>query len=405
MLTLATSNAAKYEPFAAELDRLQIVLENPSRPLPEIQSLSFFQTLEIKARAAAELFRRPVLVDDAGLVLEEYQPFPGPLTSTVIPSIGPAGLRRLLEGVSDRARMECHLGCWVQGALRHWWAWVGGRVDVSRSPRDGRMILSDLFVPDEPHQDDRLVHRARALAALEAGIFELHLDLAPSPPPYESTCGSRSDYQCPFCAEIDGDSTSIFAQMAGERLASRVVYQDENFLVMPPIGQFAEGGLLLMPREHIISFAHLQPKLYPVLERLLAAITGAVAERWGVPPLVFEHGPAPERGKGVCCVDHAHFNIFPVRASVRPQLAQRMSMRIGSLNDLRRLQAAEFGYLFVQENGGTRWAYDGRSAPTQLVRRIITSQIGVPDRWHWRDYPGYDELVATYHALKGRIRP
>jgi hypothetical protein len=77
---------------------------------------------------------------------------------------------------------------------------------------------------------------------------------------------------------------------------------------------------------------------------------------------------------------------------------------VKELPELTRLQRAEFGYLFVQENDGSRRVYDGQNVPTQLVRRIITSQLGIPERWHWRDYPGQDELVATYHALKGQIR-
>ena len=80
-----------------------------------------------------------------------------------------------------------------------------------------------------------------------------------------------------------------------------------------------------------------------------------------------------------------------------------MNFPVRSLAELTRLRRAEYGYLFVQENDGARHAYDGQNTPTQLVRRIITTQLGVPDRWHWRDYPGCDELVATYHALKGKI--
>lgn len=39
-----------------------------------------------------------------------------------------------------------------------------------------------------------------------------------------------------------------------------------------------------------------------------------------------------------------------------------------------------------------------------MVRRIITARLGLPERWHWRDYIGQEELLATYNALKGRIR-
>jgi ATP adenylyltransferase len=220
-----------------------------------------------------------------------------------------------------------------------------------------------------------------------------------------ATCPPQSAAQCPFCIELEGDPSSIYAGMMGARLPSRIVYEDEHFVIMPALGAFIEGGLLLLTKRHILSFAHLPAELFAPLEHLLAAVSRTLVERWGTPALVFEHGPAPERGKGVCCVDHAHLNIFPARATVHPHLAQRMHMPIAALADLAPLQRAEYGYLFVQELDGTRRAYDGELVPTQLVRRLITAQLGLPERWHWRDYPGYDELLATYHALHGRIRP
>jgi XTP/dITP diphosphohydrolase len=413
MLTLVTSNPAKYAPFAPELERLGLTLEPPSQPLPELQSLNFIETLTAKARAAALQFGRPVIVDDSGLVLEAFPAFPGPLTSTVLRSLGAPGLRRLLTGTSDRAVMECHLGCWLNGALKNWSGVVPGRIDLLRPPGDERMPLSDLFIPDAsaaaslsvaPDGPPLLRHRARALAALAADIFELHLDTAAATAGRITPCAPRPDYDCPFCAEFENDGSGLFATMMGAQLPSRVIYEDEHFLVLPPLGEFMEGGLLLLSREHVLSFAHLPPDRFDHLERLVQAIQRVVVECWGVAPLVFEHGPAPDAGKGVCCVDHAHLNIFPARVGVYPHLAARMNFPLGSLCELAKLRRAEFGYLFVQENDGTRRAYDGRNVPTQLVRRIITTQLGQPERWHWRDYLGREELLATYQTLKGRIK-
>jgi XTP/dITP diphosphohydrolase len=413
MLTLVTSNAAKYAPFAPDLKRLRLTIEPPAQPLPELQSLNFTETLTAKARAAAAQFGRPVLVDDSGLVLEAYAPFPGPLTATVLRSLGATGLRRLLAGTSDRAVMECHLGCWLKGALRSWTGAAQGRIDLSRPHRDERMLLSDLFIPDpfeapglsgSPIGQTALPHRARALAALEGNLFELNLETAPAETGGAAASANRADYDCPFCAEFENDGLSMFARMMGDRLARRAVYEDEHFVVMPPMGEFMEGGLLLLAREHILSLAHLQPVQFDHLERLLQAIQRALVKRWGVAPLVFEHGPAPDWSKGVCCVDHAHLNIFPAPVYVHPHLAGRMNLSLGALSELAKLRRAEFGYLFVQENDGTRRAYDGQDAPTQLVRRIITAQLGLPERWHWRDYVGRDELLATYNALKDQIQ-
>lgn len=349
------------------------------------------------------MFGRPVLVDDAGLILEAYKPFPGPLTSVVLASLGQAGLQRLLSGVSDRAEMECHIGWWNGEKLRSWTGKVPGRIDISRQAGDSRMLLSHLFVPDKPSFAESLPHRAMALAQLESSAFELHLETTFDPPADEFTCSSHPVHQCPFCTEIEGEGQSIFGEMMRERLASRIVYEDEHFLLMPPLGEFVEGGLLLLTRRHLLSFAYLPPALLEHLERLLDIVRRELAARWSVPPLIFEHGPAPDRTKGVCCVDHAHLNLFPTAVSIHPHLTQKMSVPLASLSELPKLKRAEFGYLFVQENDGARRAYDGQFVPTQLVRRIITSQLGLPERWHWRDYPGYEELLATYYALKGHI--
>jgi inosine/xanthosine triphosphate pyrophosphatase family protein/diadenosine tetraphosphate (Ap4A) HIT family hydrolase len=411
MLTLVTSNSAKYAPFSADLEKLRIRMEGPPQALPEIQSLNFTETLTAKARAAAALFGRPVIVDDTGLVLEAYAPFPGPLTATVLRSLGAGGLRRLLAKNSDRAVMECHLGIWINGALRQWTGTLKGWIDPNRPHKDERMLLSDLFVldPAEPGGESTigqalLPHRTRAIAALKNDAFDLHLEIAALENREEPSSPSYS-FDCPFCAELENPGRSLFAELAGGRLKNRIVYQDEDFVVMPPLGEFMEGGLLLLTREHVRSLSLLHPARFEKLERLLHAIRLALQKRWGVAPLIFEHGPAPQWGKGVCCVDHAHLNIFPAAAAVFPHLAQRMNFPVSELSELQKLRHAEFGYLFVQENDGARRVYDGKDVPTQLVRRIITSQIGLADRWHWRDYLGLDELAATYEALKGQIRP
>jgi len=402
MLTLVTSNPAKYAPFARQLERLRLQLQASPGPLPEIQTLSFSEALAAKARAAAELFGRPVLVDDAGLVLEAYQPFPGPLTSAVVRSLGSAGLQRLLTGLSHDATMECHIGCWLAGTLRSWSGQARGRLDFSRLPAHQTLPLTDLFVPEGVADHGELPHRAQALAALETGLFDLHLETAA--PIGQPQCSRAPVGQCPFCDELEDDSDTIFSEMMGERLRSRVLYEDEHFVVMPPLGEFMEGGLLLLSREHLLSFAHLPAPLFEHLERLMQAIGRVLLQRYGVPPLFFEHGPAPEWSKGVCCVDHAHINIFPAAVRLHPHLAERMNFPLPALAGLARLQRSEFGYLFIQENDGSRRVYDGHLVPTQLVRRVIASAIGCPERWHWRDSPCADQLLATFNALKGEIR-
>lgn len=403
MLTLVTGNPAKYEPFSRELERMRVVLSAPKTEVPELQCTTFAEALGHKARVMAENFGHPVLVDDAGIVLDAYRPFPGPLTSVVLRGLGRSGLQRLMTGVSDLATMECHLGWWDGAWLKQWSGTIPGRLDPTRTPKNPLMPLSDWFLPDAKVTSGKLAHREQALSNLRADAFELHLqNRAADPSPLCETTAAIS-HQCPFCIEIEGTGDSIFGEMMGTRLASRVLYQDEDFVVMPPLGEFIEGGLLVLSRRHVLSFAFLEPEKLTRLAQLVRVIRQQLLQVYGVSPLVFEHGPAPQRTKGVCCVDHAHLNIFPAGVRVHPQLAERMSMPLCDLQQLSLLARAEFGYLVVQENDGSIRAYDGQLVPTQLVRRIIANELGLAERWHWKDYPGCDELLATYHKLKDRI--
>ncbi len=118
-------------------------LEPPPQPLPEIQASDFEAAVSAKAKAAAAMFGRPVLVDDAGLVLEAYDAFPGPLTLQSSAD-RQCGLARLLSGVTDRGAMECHLGCWVNSSLRRGLAvrLAGWTFPVLRLMRKGARLLN-----------------------------------------------------------------------------------------------------------------------------------------------------------------------------------------------------------------------------------------------------------------------
>ena len=258
---------------------MRLTLTPPLSALPEIQSLNFAETLAEKARAAAGMFGRPVIVDDTGLVLEAYAPFPGPLTATVLRSLRVAGLRRLLAGVADRAAMECHLGCWTNGGLRSWAGTVKGRIDLSRPHRDERMPLSDLFVPDAgelplfpPTRSPG--HRALALAALRNDIFALHLETAGAQVGQTPLEKPGSGYYCPFCAELENDASSVFARDDGRTpsLARGGLTKTSISSSSTPLGQFMQGGLLVLTRKHIPSDgAILLPAEFEHLERLLSA--------------------------------------------------------------------------------------------------------------------------------------
>ncbi len=410
-MLLLTSNPRKYAPFADLLAGMQISLCKPDFEMPELQVLDFEAAVAHKAKMAAQALGAPCLVDDAGLLLDAYPGFPGPITGNLIGSLGAPGIERLLAGTTDRARMVCHIGCWLDGRLLHWQGEVAGRLDPRRPVAEGPGPLTQWFLPDDAEQlanlsearqignlPHTLLHRRRALAALSRDIDSLRQRLE-LPATIAAVSPLAYHRECVFCQEFDGSGRSIYHELLGRDLPSRVVHRTKHFLVFPPLGQFIEGGLLLATRDHQFSMATLPEAYYADLERLMAETGELLAQRYGIRPLMFEHAPAAPGDKGTCCVDHAHLNVFPARVDVHAHLSKFPHAEIGPMSNLSASWFRNRPYLFLQSNEGRRFVYDAGIVPSQYVRRIVTRELGMPERWHWREYLGLDELKRTVTAL------
>ena len=400
-MKILTSNKSKYSSQLDTLEKLGINLHISKIGLPEIQTNSVSESIASKAIAAEKILSEPVLVDDVALYIEGLNKFPGPLVKGVIKGIGHSGLFNLLQGKSRNAKMICSLGISINGEVMQWRGEVEGYLDMETDVIDEKMMLSSIFKTYD-HKKLDFIHRERAFYNLEKDLLRVKAKLSINNPVSYSCL--QSAFQCPFCQEFDNVENSIFHELVGDRIENRVIYEDELFIILTPIGQFIEGGLLLMTKEHIPSFAHLPMDQYRKLERLVKKIKIVLEQIWEVSPIIFEHGPAIDKSKGKCCVDHAHLNIFPANVDVHSSLSNRLHSPVSKLSDLSDFKCLEDGYLYVDSVISGKFVYDGINAPSQLVRKIITSSMGMKERWHWRHYLGVDEMKSTIQKLEGKLQ-
>lgn len=402
-IPLVTSNLAKYALFQPILERLGVELVTPPQSCYEIQSDDWVEIIKEKARAAARSLGRPCIVDDAGLLLDAYPGFPGAYTKSVIRSLGSDGLVRLLNNQTTSGCLVANLACSDGVECFNWMGSVQGNRVPSEVCGEGPGPLHEWFQPTVKGPFAKSLHRLRAWQALERDwhlLCERGWAYPADGDPFCYTRGPTSG-SCVFCVELSGDPDSVFEQLSGGLLRDRVVHMSTSFVLLPPLGQFMEGGLLLLTRKHVKSMAHLEAGQVSELEDLMSEVTTKLRGAYGSNPVFFEHGPGRGRGKSTCCVDHAHLNIFPADVDLMPLLGQFPGHEIGSLNELASLRDNDDDYIFVQHGDGTRTVHFSEDFPSQFIRREITRQLGYPERWHWRDYPGVAELRATYDRLQG----
>jgi histidine triad (HIT) family protein len=80
------------------------------------------------------------------------------------------------------------------------------------------------------------------------------------------------------------DPNCIFCKIVEGRIPSKKVYEDEEVLVFHDIHPWAPVHFLLVPKEHIVSMAHVEDRHAPMLGRLMALVP-RLAKQEGCRPL------------------------------------------------------------------------------------------------------------------------
>ena len=174
MIKLLTSNPDKYKYFQKELDFLQLDLTIIDENLPEIQTESIKENIIYKAVEAEKRYKDPVFVDDSALFTEQYKSFPGVNTKLILKQLGKNGLQKLFQDGNTKAKMVTVMGISINGKVFTYTGEVKGYLDFTKKVNNPKMILSDIFVPNNKDKNI-FYHRLNALEKLKKDIVSIQL--------------------------------------------------------------------------------------------------------------------------------------------------------------------------------------------------------------------------------------
>lgn len=204
--------------------------------------------------------------------------------------------------------------------------------------------------------------------------------------------------ECRYCS-------CILSTAATEKHSefNELIFESDNFIVVPSLGHFISGWVLIIPRLHFPCLGALDERLYSEFlsvklrsETLLRSIYGNIIQ--------FEHGSCSVGMAGVC-VDHAHLHLVPVRADFEQELSSRfVGQSIRSMESLAVAYRESRSYLFYENNNGDAKIYDVAVLPSQYMRMLVGREVGMLDHYDWRSYRGEEELNNFLQRLK-EIQP
>jgi len=200
--------------------------------------------------------------------------------------------------------------------------------------------------------------------------------------------------ECPYCEGFE----------KGFQYGNKILYESDNFVVFPSLGQIVEGYLLITPKKHYIAIGEIPSELYPELDFVCKKVRKVISDNYEK-PIFFEHGPISSEKRAGCCIEHAHFHAVPVKVDILSDLAKYFKYhKIKTFADIKKQFKKGIPYFYYESNVGKRYVFEvPKSIPSQYIRRIIASKIGKPEIWDWGIYLGLDELLKTIDVLRDKF--
>jgi len=223
---------------------------------------------------------------------------------------------------------------------------------------------------------------------------------------------------CPFCHGLDRDSRfyQTYPELAN---LPQVLYESEHVMVLPDFAPIKSGHVLIVPKEHVTSYAHLPSKVknefglvYQQVRKILQKPN----------TLEFEHGSGFIDQDKVACgnsVLHAHWHMIPISGHIEgikilekmleevPNKMKPIGMKADIEPDIFLGQLTETSkgnpYLvFRNEN----WAAVFREksdleVPSQILRKLSAIVLhGQTARWNWKEANEEDRLIWLKNLKK-----
>lgn len=206
--------------------------------------------------------------------------------------------------------------------------------------------------------------------------------------------GTPTIKDCVYCRYLAGDIG----------INERTIYKSKNFFVLPGVGQFTKGYLLIMPIAHIMSNAELDRETLSEFKDVLSDVESILRMTYGKDVLVWENGSGHSGiGKAKDSIVHSHVHLAPSNLTTDTIAAvSGYPFTEIHLEDLHLYN--QNSYLLVRTPDKEHWLINDDPAlyiPRQYVRQLLAEEYNVPgDMWNWRKYPFEDKLHQTVFDIQ-----
>jgi diadenosine tetraphosphate (Ap4A) HIT family hydrolase len=184
---------------------------------------------------------------------------------------------------------------------------------------------------------------------------------------------------------------------------NKVLFETENFVVLPSLGSLIEGWLLVVPKKHVINLSLLEKIQYVELENIVSNLEYCLGSFYGN-CVLFEHGPRYLGSKAGCGVDYAHLHILPTKFDLMIGINKFLNieynwLELSKLSEIASFKNRSKDYLYYRNQNGKHFITLSSQIPSQLFRQVLAYYLNTPEKYDWKLYPENEKVQGTINKL------
>lgn len=221
--------------------------------------------------------------------------------------------------------------------------------------------------------------------------YDLGLDIGDHKSNHSGSTDGPTQKDCAYCQYLKGNV----------KRNERTIYRSENFFVIPTIGQFITGYLLIIPLQHIMSNGELSAEHLEEFQIVLSDVEYilklAYPDAQGI--MVWENGSGSSgKGKAKDSIVHSHVHVAP-SSLTSDLIKERAGFHFEELGIMDLPNFKEHTYLLMKCPDKENWLINNDPnvyIPRQFVRQLIAEEYNIPgEAWNWRTHPFEDNMHET----------
>lgn len=189
----------------------------------------------------------------------------------------------------------------------------------------------------------------------------------------------------------------IFCNLDFNNIENTVIYETENFRVIPTIGALVDGYVLIVTKEHINSLSQLNDKQKEEYKNLVIKVSKTFEKIYGKKPILFEHGtPEITNSMSANSVIHAHSHIVNFEFENEKEIINKYNfVPIESFDDV-----INENYIYYQNNNGEKFVSYQFDSVSQLMRILIANEVNKENQYNWREFDFKENIVSMLDKMK-----